>query len=130
MPRRLHGSGFWKRRARLQLMHHPLCTICLAKGVVTPATVADHVEPITATRTAFTSASCNRSVPLAIPGGSSRLRNWATTRPSARTAGQSIPGIPSTKPGSGMGPPRGPRCLTLQIWRVKRDGGREVENFA
>jgi 5-methylcytosine-specific restriction endonuclease McrA len=45
MPRRLHGSGFWKRRARLQLMHHPLCTICLAKGVVTPATVADHVEP-------------------------------------------------------------------------------------
>ena len=41
----LYDSGFWKRRRYLQLRQHPLCTFCLARGELTPATVADHVEP-------------------------------------------------------------------------------------
>jgi|AmaraimetFIIA100_FD_contig_81_720863_length_1493_multi_3_in_0_out_0_1 hypothetical protein len=46
MPRRLHGSGFWKRRARLQLQMQPLCEMCLREGRgPVPARVADHVEP-------------------------------------------------------------------------------------
>ena len=43
--RRLHGTQYWRRRARLQLIHYPLCAMCLQRGVTTPATVADHVTP-------------------------------------------------------------------------------------
>lgn len=35
----------WRRRAKAQLREHPLCVMCLEKGRVVPATVADHVEP-------------------------------------------------------------------------------------
>jgi len=45
MRRRLLGTRYWRRRARLQLIHHPLCAMCLATGVTTPATVADHITP-------------------------------------------------------------------------------------
>ena len=34
----------WRRRRRLHLLHEPLCRMCLARGVTTPATVADHIE--------------------------------------------------------------------------------------
>jgi 5-methylcytosine-specific restriction enzyme A len=45
MPQRLHGSGFWKRRAELQLKMQPLCEMCLREGRgPVPARVADHVE--------------------------------------------------------------------------------------
>jgi 5-methylcytosine-specific restriction enzyme A len=40
-----YHSAFWLRRRALQLKHYPLCKFCLARGVVMPATVADHVEP-------------------------------------------------------------------------------------
>ena len=39
-----HGTAWWKRRRALQLKAEPLCKMCLANGLVTPATVADHVE--------------------------------------------------------------------------------------
>jgi 5-methylcytosine-specific restriction endonuclease McrA len=42
---RFYGTAFWQRRRKLQLLEHPLCKLCLARGVVTIATVADHVEP-------------------------------------------------------------------------------------
>lgn len=29
----------------MQLRTHPLCATCLSRGVTTPATIADHVEP-------------------------------------------------------------------------------------
>jgi hypothetical protein len=46
MPRRLHGSGFWKRRARLQLKMSPLCEMCLREGRgPVSARIADHIEP-------------------------------------------------------------------------------------
>jgi 5-methylcytosine-specific restriction protein A len=35
----------WRRLSALQLKREPLCAICAQRGVVTPATVADHVEP-------------------------------------------------------------------------------------
>jgi 5-methylcytosine-specific restriction protein A len=40
-----YGTAFWQRRRKLQLQEHPLCKLCEARGVVTVATVADHVEP-------------------------------------------------------------------------------------
>src|SRR3954462_8097103 len=33
----------WRRRRRAQLQAHPLCAMCSRRGVVTAATVADHV---------------------------------------------------------------------------------------
>ena len=40
-----YWSSSWLRRRKLQLKHEPLCRMCLAKGLVTPARVADHIEP-------------------------------------------------------------------------------------
>jgi 5-methylcytosine-specific restriction protein A len=40
-----YSTAFWLRRRRLQLNAHPLCKMCGARGVVTPATVVDHVKP-------------------------------------------------------------------------------------
>lgn len=41
----LHSKGRWRRLARYQLRMHPLCAMCLQKGLPVPATVADHVTP-------------------------------------------------------------------------------------
>src|SRR6516162_5356863 len=35
----------WARIRRHQLLEHPLCTFCLERGIVEPATICDHVEP-------------------------------------------------------------------------------------
>jgi hypothetical protein len=35
----------WRRIRRAQLRREPLCAFCLIKGIATPATIADHVEP-------------------------------------------------------------------------------------
>lgn len=35
----------WRKRRRAHLRASPLCVMCEADGVYTPATVADHVEP-------------------------------------------------------------------------------------
>lgn len=40
-----YSTPFWVRRRELQMLHHPLCKMCLERGVVTAATVADHVVP-------------------------------------------------------------------------------------
>jgi len=34
----------WRRRRRLQLRHFPVCRMCEARGLVTVATIADHVS--------------------------------------------------------------------------------------
>jgi 5-methylcytosine-specific restriction protein A len=41
----LYNSRRWQRRARTQLAAEPLCALCAERGLVVPATVADHVEP-------------------------------------------------------------------------------------
>ena len=38
-------GGYWQRRRRLHLLEHPLCKFCADGGVVTRASVVDHVEP-------------------------------------------------------------------------------------
>jgi 5-methylcytosine-specific restriction protein A len=40
-----YGLASWKERRRHQLQAEPLCALCLAKGELTGATVADHIEP-------------------------------------------------------------------------------------
>ena len=35
----------WRKRRRAQLLRQPLCKLCLEHGVVTVATVVDHVTP-------------------------------------------------------------------------------------
>ena len=45
-PRRVwYGTQLWKNRRAHQLQIEPLCRLCLDRGDVTPATVADHIEP-------------------------------------------------------------------------------------
>jgi hypothetical protein len=40
-----YSSGRWARIRKQQLLAHPLCHFCLERGIVTPATIRDHVEP-------------------------------------------------------------------------------------
>ena len=35
----------WRRARKLFLQRHPLCANCLSQGVLTPATVVDHIVP-------------------------------------------------------------------------------------
>ena len=51
-PDRLRGSaaerGYdakWRRARKRFLRSHPLCANCLSQGVLTPATVVDHIVP-------------------------------------------------------------------------------------
>ena len=41
----LYNTRRWQRRAKLQIREFPLCSMCLVRNVVTPATVADHITP-------------------------------------------------------------------------------------
>jgi hypothetical protein len=41
----LYKTARWQRLRRLQLQAHPLCKFCLSRGIVTAATVVDHVIP-------------------------------------------------------------------------------------
>ena len=41
----LYDRKAWKRKARTQLAHHPLCAYCLQDGLVISAQVADHIVP-------------------------------------------------------------------------------------
>lgn len=40
-----YNSGAWRKRRAYQLDAAPLCNRCLSRGVVTPATVANHNPP-------------------------------------------------------------------------------------
>jgi hypothetical protein len=40
-----YNRAAWRHRQQHQLRVQPLCEICLKEGRLTPATVADHVEP-------------------------------------------------------------------------------------
>lgn len=33
----------WRKRSRAQLSAHPLCAMCLQRGLVVPASLADHI---------------------------------------------------------------------------------------
>jgi 5-methylcytosine-specific restriction endonuclease McrA len=42
---RLYEHRKWRRIRRLQLGREPLCVFCLRRGIVTTATVCDHITP-------------------------------------------------------------------------------------
>ena len=59
-PDRLRGHaaerGYdakWRRARKRFLQHHPLCANCLSQGVLTPATVVDHIVPHRGDRALF-----------------------------------------------------------------------------
>lgn len=41
----LYGKQRWRKMSKFQLAQHPLCKLCLDKGFVVPAKIADHVVP-------------------------------------------------------------------------------------
>jgi len=43
--RKLYATARWRAVRAAQLRAEPLCRMCRARGVVTPATTCDHVEP-------------------------------------------------------------------------------------
>jgi 5-methylcytosine-specific restriction enzyme A len=43
--RDFYGLQSWRRRRAHQLRSEPLCASCFKLGRITPATVADHIEP-------------------------------------------------------------------------------------
>ena len=49
----LYGTARWQRLRRYQLLERPLCFFCSQRCEVTPATVADHIEPHHGDPTAF-----------------------------------------------------------------------------
>jgi 5-methylcytosine-specific restriction endonuclease McrA len=52
-PHAWYTSVGWLRRRRHQLRVEPLCEFCLKRGMVVPATIADHIEPHRGDRNAF-----------------------------------------------------------------------------
>jgi 5-methylcytosine-specific restriction protein A len=41
----LYDTARWQRLRQHQLQIEPLCAFCRERGIVTPATIADHVTP-------------------------------------------------------------------------------------
>lgn len=41
----LYATAKWRKLRKRQLQAEPLCRYCLRSGFVTPATVADHIQP-------------------------------------------------------------------------------------
>jgi 5-methylcytosine-specific restriction enzyme A len=43
--RQWYGSNRWRKLRRAQLRAHPLCALCLGRGIVRAAVVVDHIIP-------------------------------------------------------------------------------------
>lgn len=43
--REWYQLNVWRKRRRLHLRAFPMCVMCAARGVATPATIADHIRP-------------------------------------------------------------------------------------
>lgn len=44
----IYNGKLWKKTRAAYLAKHPLCEVCLSRGVATPATVVHHVQHLTA----------------------------------------------------------------------------------
>jgi 5-methylcytosine-specific restriction enzyme A len=44
-PRSWYQKRIWRKRRAAHLRLFPICKFCEQRGIVTPATVADHVKP-------------------------------------------------------------------------------------
>ena len=85
----LYNTAHWKRRRKLQLAQHPLCAICLQRGLPTAATVADHVKPHNGDRSPYAKAVTTQK------RNGSRYEAMAATW--TRTAGQLTQGTQATR---------------------------------
>ena len=45
-PDRRYNGSRWRRIAKLQLLHHPMCAHCAERGLAMPAVIADHIIPV------------------------------------------------------------------------------------
>jgi 5-methylcytosine-specific restriction endonuclease McrA len=41
----LYGTWRWQKKRKAQIAKEPLCRFCMDRGQVTPARIADHIEP-------------------------------------------------------------------------------------
>ena len=41
-----YSNAAWRRLRRIYLQENPLCRHCESKGIITPATDIDHIQPI------------------------------------------------------------------------------------
>jgi len=53
----LYNSKQWKALRSAQLSMHPLCAMCEAQGLITGATIADHIKPHKGDKTLFLNPS-------------------------------------------------------------------------
>ena len=53
MSDKRYGTQWWRKPAQLQLKKYPLCAICLRKGQIVPAQIANHIVPHKENETAF-----------------------------------------------------------------------------
>lgn len=42
----MYNSTRWRKDRAKHIQANPLCVLCYAKGICTPATVSDHITPI------------------------------------------------------------------------------------
>jgi hypothetical protein len=92
-----YDTAFWQRRRKLQLTAHPLCKMCAARGVVTLATIADHIEPHKGNWNLFATGDCSRYATAVTTAASATSKCAATASTSVTTAGRSIPSIRPTE---------------------------------
>lgn len=88
-----YGSARWKRKRAEFLRAHPLCAMCRQRGVITPARVADHIEPHRGDYDKFWNG---RLQPLCIPCHSGAKQEFEK---SATVRGCDENGIPFATPG-------------------------------
>jgi len=43
---KFYNSYAWRKYRKIYLESHPVCVMCEAEGIVTPANVVDHIVPI------------------------------------------------------------------------------------
>ena len=94
---RWNNTRRWQRRAKLQLTEFPLCAMCLARKVVTPATLADHVTPHKSDHQSFYWGELQSLCPVTTPARSIR-KHTVTNGTSGLNGWPTDPNHPAHKP--------------------------------
>ena len=90
---RWYNRSKWERRRRHQLRIEPLCALCLERGYVVPATVADHLQSHPGNYTAFRLASSAAYARPATIASSARIAHGLRSVPIAGLSPSIIRGI-------------------------------------
>src|SRR5215831_3516542 len=94
---RWYGTASWARRRAHQLMIEPLCRLCLQHGIVTPATVADHVTPHRGDFTAFRFGQAAACAPTATTGSTGIMPHGHESARMTRLPTPTTPGTNQVK---------------------------------